>query len=203
MRCLCLKRAARKWENQPSRRPPIYGPPNRNWKLRFQVSTQLPVRKTTGQIDKDTMNNRISNDEWRIKEFFLFYFWKSRAKRHPQFVNRKSAFVIWYLSASGGCWVSLFGLAESHTRPYLHVEFSYECSDFKILRLASLTPLAQTYPCMSLEDKKVMRSLATNGESPSYCTRAGRNPTPETYINYKCACCPSGTPFLSVVSEKA
>ena len=36
----------------------------------------------------------MTNDECRMKEFFLLYFLKERAMRHPQFVNRQSSFVI-------------------------------------------------------------------------------------------------------------
>ncbi len=49
------------------------------------------------------------------------------------------------------------------------------------MRLASLTPLAQTEPYMNLDDKTLLRSSSVNNSNTSYRTRAGRNLTSETH----------------------
>ena len=75
--------------------------------------------------------------------------------------------------------------------------------------------MASTFPdtpgpdltCMNLKDRTILGSLAANSENPSYRTRAGRNPKPDTYtlrhyIN-SALTAPQEPFFLSVVSKKA
>jgi hypothetical protein len=52
---------------------------------------------------------------------------------------------------------------------------SYEVSGFgfQLLRSSLLTPLAQTYIWMNLEDKTLLVSPTVHSKNPSYRTRAG------------------------------
>ena len=52
---------------------------------------------------------------------------------------------------------------------------------FHINEYRFLTSLAQTQPCMRIEDKTLLGSFRVNSNCPLYCARAGRNLTPDTW----------------------
>jgi len=55
-----------------------------NGASRVRGSAQPPAKKTAGQIEKETLKNRISNDEWRRLESLLSIF-LDKIDRIPSF----------------------------------------------------------------------------------------------------------------------